>query len=229
MPSEEGARRSGTLRPGAARGSSEEERTLWADTYESTPYEELPWFDPEASRALVDAVTQGFFPATGAVLDIGCGVGSNVLWLARRGYEAHGIDLSPGAIRAARARAADAGLTADLQVGDALALAFPAARLDAAVDHGCFHTLPIDRRGDYAREVARVLRPGGRYLLCWVAREHTDRMGPPHRPSLQEVTQIFEGAFLFARTQFQPGSEETGPASYAAWLERRSTPQPRAR
>jgi ubiquinone/menaquinone biosynthesis C-methylase UbiE len=174
----------------------------------------------------VRAVDESFFPPKGAVLDVGCGAGSNVLWLARKGYEAHGVDLSPGAIRAAGERASEAGLTVDLRVGDALALDFPAARFDALVDHGCFHTLPMARRADYAKEVARVLGPEGRYLLCWVAREYTESMGPPHRPSLHEVTEVFEDRFLFGRTEFRPGSEDEGLPAYAAWLTRRTAPQP---
>jgi ubiquinone/menaquinone biosynthesis C-methylase UbiE len=208
------------------KGSSSEDRAQWKATYESTNYDELPWFDPDPSRALVRAVKDGFFPPKGAVLDVGCGAGSNVLWLARAGYEAHGIDLSPGAIRAARKRAAEVGLSADFQEGDALALDFPAARFDAVTDHGCFHTLPIARRPEYAGEIARVLRAEGSYLLCWVAREHTESTGPPHRASLNEVTEVFESRFLFTRTEFRPGSDEEGLPFYAAWLRRRSAPQP---
>jgi SAM-dependent methyltransferase len=161
------------------------------------------------------------------VLDVGCGAGSNVLWLARSGYQAYGVDLAPGAIRAARARAAEAGLAIDVRPGDALALPFGDAGFDALVDHGCFHTLPLERRADYAREVDRVLRPDARLLLCWVAREH-EGPGPPHRPSLSEVAEVFEGRFLFARTRFWPGGDD-GLPSYSAWLAKRTGPQPSPR
>ena len=209
MPNDVGPRRPSPRSPGAGKGSSATERAQWAATYESTRYDELPWFDPDPSRALVRAVEDGFFPRKGAVLDVGCGAGSNVLWLARTGYEAHGVDLSPGAIRAAGDRAKAAGVTVDVRNGDALALEFPDARFDAVMDHGCFHTLPVARRADYAEEVARVLPPEGRYLLCWVAREYAESMGPPHRPSLSEVTQAFESRFLFARSSSGPEARRT--------------------
>ncbi len=212
--------------PRARQGSSAEDRAAWRSTYENTAFDQLPWFEPGPSPPVKLAVDEGFLPKGGDVLDVGCGAGSNVLFLAANGYRAHGIDLSPGAVAAARARASESRLSADIQEGDALALAFPVGALDGMVDNGCFHTLPIPRRGDYAKEAYRVLRPGGSLVLSWVAREHTAEMGPRHRPSLQEVTAALESRFLFTRTGYQPSREEGGPSTYFAFLSRRSTPYP---
>jgi SAM-dependent methyltransferase len=195
-------------------------------TYEKTPYDQLPWFEPGPSVGVQRAVDEGFLPEGGEVLDVGCGAGSNVLFLAGRGYRVHGIDLSPGAVAAARSRAALAHLTVDIQEGDALALSFPDASLDALIDNGCFHTLPLSRRERYAEEVYRVLRVRGSFVLSWVAREHTGSRGPPHRPSLAEVTALLESRFLFVRTGFHPSSEEGEPPTYFALLSRRSAPYP---
>lgn len=214
---------SGTRSP---RGSSARERAQWRMTYEKTSYDQLPWFEPGPSPCVKLAVDEGFLPKSGVVLDIGCGAGSNVLFLAENGYRAHGVDLSPGAVVAARSRAALAHLTADVQQGDALALRFPDESLDALVDNGCFHTLPFSRRGRYAKEVHRVLRPGGCFVLSWVAREHTGSTGPRHRPSLGEVTALLESRFLFVRTGFQLGREAGEPSTYFAFLSRRSAPHP---
>jgi len=198
-------------------------------TYERTPYEQLPWFEPGPSTSVRRALEEGFLPKGASVLDVGCGVGSNVLFLAEQGYVAHGIDLSPGAVAAARSRAALAHLTVDVQEGDALALPFPDGSLGAVIDNGCFHTLAFSRRERYAKEVHRVLRPAGRFILSWVAREHTAVTGPPHRPSLGEVTALFESRFLFVRTGFQPAPEEGEPSTYFAFLERRTAPYPPVR
>ncbi len=213
-------------REGARRGSSATHRAQWRATYERSRYSDLPWFAPGPSSQVREAVRTRFWPKGGAVLDVGCGAGSNVLFLARSGFEAHGIDLSPGAVRAARDRASRSRLTVDVQEGDALAMPFPTARFDGVMDNGCFHTLPLVRRRDYAAEVARVLRPGGGFLLSWVAREHTPTHGPRHRPSLEEVTDAFESRFLFSRTQFVSFSERDGPSVYVAWTIRRTAPQP---
>ena len=203
----------------ARRGSASEERAHWAAAYDSTPYHDLPWFDPDPSPQVVEAVQSRFFAPGSRVLDIGCGAGSNVLYLARSGFEAHGVDLSPGAVRAARQRAADAALTVHVREGDVLDLPFPESTFSAALDNGCFHTLPVDRRPDYVREAARVLRPGGSLLLSWIGRESTLPMGPPHRPSLAEVVVPFEREFLFRRTELRERPEREHPVAYVAWME----------
>lgn len=211
---------------GMRRGSSERVRSAWERTYDETPYDELPWFQPDPSPQVVRAVTERFLPPGAAVLDIGCGAGSNVIYLARAGFDSHGVDLSPGAIRAASERARKQKLRVDVRVGDALRLEHPTGRFGGVIDNGCFHTIPIRRRGDYAREVGRVLRGGGGFVLSWIGREYTGVRGPPHRPSLEEVARVLESRFVFRRTTFHPEGEETGPAVYEAWLTRRTARQP---
>jgi len=202
---------------------------LWRETYERTPYHDLPWYDPGPSPQVARAVEERFLPPGAAVLDVGCGAGSNVLFLARKGLESHGVDLSPGAIRSATDRARSEGVSVDLRVGDVLDLDFPSARFGGVIDNGCFHTLPVRRRPQYAREIARVLAPGGAFVLSWIGREETRARGPPHRPSLEEVSRALEERFLFVRTEFHVRLEEGGPCIYDAWLTRRRTRQPPAR
>ena len=211
------------------RASSAAHRANWRSVYERQPYDQLPWFEEGPSPPVSLAVAEGFFRAGGELLDIGCGAGSNVFYLAQNGFRVHGVDLSPGAVAAARARAESARVEVDLREGDALFLPFHDSSLDGLVDNGCFHTLPIGRRSDYARETYRVLRPGGSFVLSWVAREHTAARGPRHRPSLREVTSAMESRFLFARTAFRPGREPEEPSTYFAFLVRRSTRYPPAR
>jgi SAM-dependent methyltransferase len=194
--------------------------------YENRPYRDLPWWSPTPSEEVVGAVRTRFFPKGGAVLDVGCGAGSNLLYLARRGYRAAGVDLAPKAIAAALERAERAGVKVDARIGDALNLPFPAGRFDAANDRGCYHTLPIPRRREYAAELARVVRPGGKFLVTWVGREETKADGPPHRPSVEETTHAFEKWFLFQRVEFYPPGVGSSRAGYVGWLERRQQPQP---
>lgn len=220
MPGHKG----GTRR--SSRGSSADTRAQWRATYERTSYDRLPWFDPGPSVGVRAAVEGGFLPRGATVLDIGCGAGSNLLYLASNGFRPRGIDLSPGAVAAARQRLREKHLDVSVEEGDALALELPDSSMDAVVDNGCFHTIPIARRERYASEVHRVLTPDGAFVLSWVAREHTGPQGPPHRPSLTEVAQLLESRFLFVRTEFVPGSEETGPPCYIAFLLRRTTPYP---
>ncbi len=206
-------------------------RRRWKETYESTPFAHLPWFQPGPSPHVERAVREGLVPPGSETLDIGCGAGSNVLFLARSGCNSHGIDLAPGAVAAARQRAREEGLKVDVREGDALDLPFEASSLDVVVDNGCFHTLDFAHREAYANELARVLRPQGLLLLGWIGRETVTEEGPPHRPSLHEATETFEPKFLFLRvwvsqTPLERGESEYGWTTYYSWLRRRPGPPP---
>ncbi|MBE8147098.1 methyltransferase domain-containing protein [Brevibacterium casei] len=85
----------------------------WEERYAGT---EAVW-SGEPNPSLVDVVTElDLSPGRG--LDVGRGEGADVLWLAARGWQAVGIDVSATAIDRARAAAAAAGTSADFAVAD---------------------------------------------------------------------------------------------------------------
>ena len=98
-------------------------------------------------------------------LDIGCGAGVEAVWLAKHGFDAHGLDLSPAALRLARARAKRAGVEVDFRRGDARDLPFRARAFGLVTDRSCLHTLYRWDWAGYAAEVARVTRPHGLLVL----------------------------------------------------------------
>jgi SAM-dependent methyltransferase len=200
----------------------------WRTRYEKTPYRELPWFSPRPYPWVEKAVRSGAFTPGTRILDIGCGAGTNAIFLARSGFNTSGVDLAPAAILAAQRRAERAKLSIDFREGDALNLPYPRAFFGGLTDVGCYHTIPLELRPAYARELARILRPRGRYVLAWVAREAQMEYGPPHRPSVEETASAFETDFLFRRTEFHAASSSSLTA-YWGLLERRTKPQPPGR
>jgi ubiquinone/menaquinone biosynthesis C-methylase UbiE len=100
--------------------------------------------------------------AEGDVLEIAAGTGRNL-----RHYPPSvrltTIELSPSMLEIARREAAALGLDADLRVGDAQVLEFPDDSFDTVVCTLGLCTIPDDRAA--VREVKRVLRPGGRFVL----------------------------------------------------------------
>lgn len=103
-------------------------------------------------------------------LEIGCGKGRNVVWLAKQGLDATGIDFSPAAIKEARRRAKLDGVKkAHFFVHDVTKpWPFNAGNFDIVID--CFATTDIETakgREFVAKEISRVLKSGG-YLCVYL-------------------------------------------------------------
>jgi SAM-dependent methyltransferase len=143
------------------------------------------------------------------VLEVGCGAAQCTRWLAGRGARAVGIDLSAGMLDRARAlgRRPGAPRPAGLVQADARALPFPAACFDVAFSaYGAVPFVADPER--IMAEVARVLRPGGRWVF---AASHPIRWAFPDDPGPDGLTAVRS---YFDRT---PYVEETadGRALYA--------------
>ena len=54
----------------------------------------------------------------GRALELGCGTGTNTVWLAQHGFDCTGVDLSPRAIARARQRADEAGVQVNFLEAD---------------------------------------------------------------------------------------------------------------
>jgi ubiquinone/menaquinone biosynthesis C-methylase UbiE len=109
---------------------------------------------------------RGNAPARGRLLDLGCGAGNMTLWFARLGYDAHGIDIAPTAIDWARERARTEHVAAEFTVGDAVNLSpYEDSSFDFVFDGRCLHCVIGGDRATLLRNVRRVLRPGGYFLI----------------------------------------------------------------
>lgn len=127
--------------------------------------------------------------APGRALDLGCGTGTNVAYLAQHGWDAVGIDFSPKAISLARARARALRVTdhARFLVADVSRPPELGASFSLVLDIGCLHSVPPASRGAYADVVLHTLRDGGTYLLyafCppdryGIARDEIERLFTP--------------------------------------------------
>jgi cyclopropane fatty-acyl-phospholipid synthase-like methyltransferase len=105
--------------------------------------------------------------ASDKVLDAGCGIGGSTIWMAKQhGNQVTGITISAKQAAYARQHAKRHGVAelVDFQVADFCATPFPDASFDVvwALESSC-HAL---KKGDFLREAWRVLRPGGRVVVC---------------------------------------------------------------
>ena len=138
----------------------------------------LPWDTGRSSSELQRVLGRNPIQPCRA-LDLGCGTGTNSVWLAQQGFEVTGIDVAPLAVDRAEERARDAGVTARFVVGDVLHLPDLGGAFGFFFDRGCYHAVRRDAPDQYAAAVARQVASGGRGLiLAGNAREPHDP-GPP--------------------------------------------------
>lgn len=121
------------------------------DAIEQARYQEYaPWM-----RELM-----GFDQFAGArLLEVGCGMGTDLLQFARGGAFCTGVDLTPRSIAITRQHFALYGERGDFLIADGERLPFTSGSLDVVYSNGVLHHTP-DTAGAI-RDVYRVLKPGG--------------------------------------------------------------------
>ena len=153
-----------------------------------------PFVGPERTSAEVDAVERLLgLTAPVRVLDLCCGHGRHAVELARRGHDVVGVDLNQRFLDDAGAAARAAGVGVDLRCGDMRDLPVDTADVDVVVSlFNSFGYFPDDDEdAAVLREVRRVLRPDGRFLL---EVEHRDGMLAAWRAS--EASRTADGTVV---------------------------------
>jgi len=126
-------------------------------------------------EALISFVARHYFKAANRrelrFLELGCGEGNNLWFLAREGFTAYGVDGSSTAIGKARTRLEAEGLSAHLQVGDVLNLdqLYAGARFDAVINAGCLQHNTVASVEKILSQIAALLEPGGRIFSTMIA------------------------------------------------------------
>ena len=173
-------------------------------------------FTPQANARLIAAfVRLSGLPRGARVADLGCGSGVFTELLRREGFSSAGLDISPKLIAVGRVKYP--GL--DLRVGDAENLPFESGSLDGVLLSGLVHHFPDP--SCLAKEVRRVLKPGGRFvaydpnrmnLFMWLYRDWSSPFYSPigvtanERPVLaSEVVEVFRKEGFSVSTDYLAG------------------------
>ncbi len=133
-------------------------------------------------------------PPPGRALDIGCGTGTDSIYLAQHGWDVTGVDMVPRALAIAHRKAEKAGVSPRFVEGDVTRLSdFGVGEGYALlVDFGCFHTIPPDRRDAYVESVSKAAAAGSKFLLFGFARP--PRLAPMEAGlTAEEVGKRFDG------------------------------------
>ncbi|HWA09763.1 MAG TPA: methyltransferase domain-containing protein [Opitutaceae bacterium] len=112
---------------------------------------------------VVAALRDVAVPAGGAALDVATGGGHTALQLARLGWRVTAGDIAPRMLENARKLAAEAGFAVEARLFPAEEMPFPDGSFDLVTARVAPHHFSSPEQ--FVAEVARVLRPGGRFLL----------------------------------------------------------------
>jgi len=96
------------------------------------------------------------------VLDLGCGAGRNLVYLARNGFEMYGLDIAPEGLKIIRESLDKEGLNSELRMGDVYGrLPYPDGFFDAVISVQVLQHNTEEMIKSSIGEILRVLRPGG--------------------------------------------------------------------
>ena len=185
------------MEPEIAQAAGVATRRRWDARYAGELH---PWDTQITPPEVVAFWRSGRLPTTGRALDLGCGPGTNVRYLARLGLHAVGIEIAGAALSRARVRlqTQEPHLARRAEFVCADVCSLPFAGIDAAyiLDVGCLHSLPSSLRPYYAAGVAANLAPGGYYhLYAFDQSDQTDPLaGGPSGLATGEVLRLIAPA-----------------------------------
>jgi SAM-dependent methyltransferase len=162
----------------------------WDERYRSG---ETPWDTGHPSSELLRVVAEQKI-APCRVLELGCGTGTNAIWLAKQGFDVTAIDLSSLAIDRARCTADGAGVRVRFVQGDVLDPPDLGEPFAFFFDRGCYHVV---RRMDVQRFLQTLERFTARGALGLVLTGNANEPHDPGPPVVSEAEIRAEWGQLF--------------------------------
>lgn len=139
--------------------------------YRNTPAEKIPWNIETPPKILLEFLNSGLVKPCKS-LELGCGAGNYVIYLAKLGFQASGVDFSEAAIEMARQSAKEKSLECSFIVADVIGdLSEVEEVFDFVYDWELLHHIFPDSRKQYLANVNRLLSKNGRYLSVFFSED----------------------------------------------------------
>lgn len=147
----------------------------WDDRYRTG---DKPWDTGLPSTELVKTVEEyGIQPCR--TIELGCGTGSNAIWLARQGFDVTAVDFSSLALEQARQKAAAAGVRVQFLEADVLNPLLFNERFSFVFDRGCYHVVRKLDVNKFLETLERISEPGAWGLILTGNAKEPHEPGPP--------------------------------------------------
>ena len=156
------------------------------------------------------------------VLDLGCGSGVHVVFLAREGFTVEGVDISPVGIENTRRKLREAGLDARLRTTSIATVDLADESCQLVICTGVFEVAGFNTARASVAETARVLSPGGRGLFLFASDVDFRNADPTllgfHGYSEEEAYALFDGGFSNVCFDRTITTYENGGVEQNEWL-----------
>lgn len=147
---------------------------IWEKFYSNTPLDKIPWQKAKADYLIEIIEKEKVRP--GLTLVLGCGTGINSVYLAKRGFDVTGIDISETAIGYARENAKKENVNIDFIVADATDLSFLKDKeFDFILDWANLHGIDEEKRDQYIDQIVGHCKTGGKFVLRCFSKYELDK------------------------------------------------------
>jgi len=164
----------------------------WEKVYSEYGLAQIPWHSDKPDQEFMELIEDRDVKPC-RVLDVGCGAGTDAIYLASKGSDVTAIDVSHEAIRIAKEKAGQMGVKVNFIAGNFLDVEFDDS-FDFVNDRGCFHHMDPSDRESFAARIDGVLKSNGLYYLrCWSDKE--EREGGAYKISKDIMDSIFSKYF----------------------------------
>ncbi|HEV2494063.1 MAG TPA: class I SAM-dependent methyltransferase [Terriglobia bacterium] len=159
------------------------------------------------------------------VVDLGCGSGTDAIFLARHGFDVTAIDISPTALSQAEEKARKAGVSVRWVLADVLTLPH-LEPFDFIYDRGCYHNVRDQNLAGYIETVRRLSHPGTKFLLLSARR---DEQAAADSPGVTEEELRFDFHSLFdveslREIKLETNRTSVSPPGWSALMLRNASP-----